>query len=969
MIRYFFRGFLTCVLLIQLVFISISAAQPDAGLLKTSVFTNARIILDKPGKAATEIYFLNNEDISSKDFFKVYFEAFNFSDDNKANSLSDISDKLGYRHYRFSQYYKGIELAEVQYLLHEKDGKVYLAHGNFVPGLNLDVTPVLTEEDALQCALKSIGATEYMWENLKSSASIRQQLGDSQVDFYPKGKIMLSTGRKELLAENFRLIYRFDIFAINPLSRNYVDIDATTGELVNKRSRLNTDNVEGQGVSLYNGNVSITVSDEDYPQWIDSASWHLDDWNAYGSTGESWWIADTLLSTYGGYDNNWYQVLETEPIILSGENPELSFYHRYSVESPEGYDLYDGWDGMNVRISTDHGQTWSILTNPVPAYTCSSLYSFGEIHGEGVGIPGWAGRLDQWTKVAFDLSSYFQDTIRLMFAFASDGAFSTADSPGLFGWQIDDINVNNATETFYSNAGSHSGIEVRNAFIEVNLIEGKYRLRETTRGIGIATYNAKRVGNLSVAEDFVEEDSFFSIPDNRPGASLHWAMEKTYDYYLERHGRQGIDETNNRLVAYANYLFDTDPNNAMWAGSYSLFGPGDGFSYGPFVSLDVVGHELAHGVTQFSANLIYENEPGGLNESFSDIFGASVEFFAEGIGNGDWIMGEDVALAGNPIRSMENPKSYSQPDTYKGTYWVSSVSYPDENNDNGGVHTNSGVQNYWFYLLAHGGNGTNDNRDEFSITGIGLADAEQIAYRNLTMYLQPASVYYDAARYSAQSAIDLFGQNSVQHQTVKEAWYAVGIYFDPRIVTPASVRIYARPDSPENTKILMNNIGMDTLQITDIQVTGTGFQIEDIDGGPLNFPVRIASDAQYSFRIEFTPETAGTTTGSLVISSNDPENPEKTIVLTGINTITGIEPSVTESSSATMYYPNPANDIIYFTNPERIEGVAIYSLAGTKLINVTDVSTGMDVSHLAPGLYLMKIDFTGKQTIKKFVIE
>ena len=100
-------------------------------------------------------------------------------------------------------------------------------------------------------------------------------------------------------------------------------------------------------------------------------------------------MADTSLGTNGGYGNSWYQVLDTDPITLSETGLQLTFYHRYSVEAPGGAPSgYNGWDGMNVRISTDNGATWIVLTNPTPEYTSSSLYSFGFEHHEGANIPG-----------------------------------------------------------------------------------------------------------------------------------------------------------------------------------------------------------------------------------------------------------------------------------------------------------------------------------------------------------------------------------------------------------------------------------------------------------------------------------------------------------------------------------------------------------------------------------------------------
>jgi len=118
---------------------------------------------------------------------------------------------------------------------------------------------------------------------------------------------------------------------------------------------------------------------------------------------------------------------------------------------------------------------------------------------------------------------------------------------------------------------------------------------------------------------------------------------------------------------------------------------------------------------------------------------------------------------------MENPNLAGNPDTYRGTYWYYGPG------DNGGVHTNSGVQNYWFYLLSVGGTGVNDNGDSYSVTGIGIDDAIEIAYRNLTVYLTPTSEYLQARQGSINAAEDLFGIGSQQYSSVIDSWNAVGV--------------------------------------------------------------------------------------------------------------------------------------------------------------------------------------------------
>ena len=173
-------------------------------------------------------------------------------------------------------------------------------------------------------------------------------------------------------------------------------------------------------------------------------------------------------------------------------------------------------------------------------------------------------------------------------------------------------------------------------------------------------------------------------------------------------------------------------------GSQMTYGDGNA-SWNPLVSLDIVGHEVSHGVTEYSAGLVYSYESGALNESFSDIFGEAIENFATG--SNDWLMGEDIGVnPGSALRSMADPPIKGDPDTYLGTNWRF------DSADNGGVHTNSGVQNKWFYLMAVGEAGVNDNGQSYNVTGIGIDDAEAIAYRNLTVYLTSGFALFRRAR-------------------------------------------------------------------------------------------------------------------------------------------------------------------------------------------------------------------------------
>ena len=281
----------------------------------------------------------------------------------------------------------------------------------------------------------------------------------------------------------------------------------------------------------------------------------------------------------------------------------------------------------------------------------------------------------------------------------------------------------------------------------------------------VQTYDMNQGTNYNSASSVTSSSSFFS--GNATAVQAHWGAEQTYDYFNLKHGRDSYNGNGAVIRSYVSY--SSNYVNAFWDGSRMTYGDGDGTNYGPLVSLDIVGHEIAHGVTQYAANLIYSYESGALNESFSDIFGESIEFYAQG--TNDWLMGDQIGAGGSggALRSMSNPNIYSQPDTYYGDNWYTG------SGDNGGVHYNSGVQNFWFYLLTVGGSGTNDNGDAYTVTQIGMDAAAAVAYRNLTVYLSASSQHDDAREGAIQAAIDLYGAGSTEVIAVTNAWYAVGI--------------------------------------------------------------------------------------------------------------------------------------------------------------------------------------------------
>ena len=307
----------------------------------------------------------------------------------------------------------------------------------------------------------------------------------------------------------------------------------------------------------------------------------------------------------------------------------------------------------------------------------------------------------------------------------------------------------------------------RQIYMDYNRNTNKYTLRDSTRGRGIFTLDCHHTSNYYVATDFYNDSSHWV--SGQYATDAHFSTTMTYDYYLQKHNRNSIDNSGFPLISYVNfnlidYGYPTNVN-AFWNGTGMTYGEGNPPSIMPLTAIDICGHEITHGLTQYTAGLVYQFESGALNESFSDIFGKAIEYFAVPE-HASWECGKKI---GYVMRNMSNPNLHGDPKTYKGQYWEFG-SY-----DNGGVHTNSGVLNYWFYLLCDGGSGINDFGNNYNVTAIGMNKAEQVAFKLLTQYLTYSSEYEDACFYGLQAATDLFGACSDELKSVGDAFYAVGL--------------------------------------------------------------------------------------------------------------------------------------------------------------------------------------------------
>jgi Zn-dependent metalloprotease len=275
-----------------------------------------------------------------------------------------------------------------------------------------------------------------------------------------------------------------------------------------------------------------------------------------------------------------------------------------------------------------------------------------------------------------------------------------------------------------------------------------------------------------------------------PAVDAHVFQGWVYDYYYKRFNRHGMDDRDLEVDAIVHPLARSEANrqppdvvatfinNAIYCcDGLVLFGDGDArlftFLAGGF---DVVAHEWTHGVTDFTSELIYRDESGALNEAFSDIMAASMEFYYQPVGSGrdqaDWLIAEDVYVASpGYLRSLINPNANGKghPDHY------SLRRYIGTSTDDGGVHFNATIGTHAFYLAVAGGT----NRvSGITVPGIGLGNIERmerIFYRAFTLLMGPGSRFSDARRATSQAAADLYGSGSNERAQVELAWTAVGV--------------------------------------------------------------------------------------------------------------------------------------------------------------------------------------------------
>lgn len=480
------------------------------------------------------------------------------------------TDKLGHFHQRYRQLVGGIPVFGATVAVHGQGDRPRTLNGEFVSAraAHGEHKPSMNPRAALECAKRYVGATSYMWESPRMEAFIKREQGDPEATFKPAAELMYYPLSFPKLTGNLRLVYKLDIYAMVPRSRQDVLVDARTGEVLAAFERMHNIDESGTAQTAY-----------------------------------------------------------------SGQRPIVTYRHSAS---------------------------------------------------------------------------------------------------------------------------------------------GAYQLKDLSRGGGIITYDCQNTADYDAAQVPTSPVNNWDLGSLYYNSILdaHWGTEHTYDYYHNELDWDSYDNNNSPMLSYAHFNLIAygypSNNNAFWDGERMTYGDGDGTTMNPLTAIDVAGHEITHGVTENSAGLVYQDESGALNESFSDIMGSCIEHHAKPE-DFSWELGSDMSTDGSGFRNLADPNANNDPDTYLGQFWYSGTL------DQGGVHTNSGVQNFWFHLLSDGGTGTNDNGDVYNVQGIGIETAGRITFRSLTLYMTANDGYAEARDNSIQAATDLFGACSPELIAVTNAWYAVGV--------------------------------------------------------------------------------------------------------------------------------------------------------------------------------------------------
>ena len=525
------------------------------------------------------------------------------------------------------------------------------------------------------------------------------------------------------------------------------------------------------------------------------------------------------------------------------------------------------------------------------------------------------------------------------------------------------VSRNNCNNTCQSNTANVKLYGTQTIFTKQFGSNCHFYTRNECTGTHIEILNSSNSNNL-----FNNNSSSWGS-SNQSATSALFCMQVVNDYFRFNLLRNSFDDNFLTIKIKPNTVL---VDNAGWTGSDIEIGSASAFP-DELITFDVLGHEFTHGVNDFEGNLVYLGESGALDESFADIFGTMVEFYGHQTFNtgfsANYLIGSEV----NTLRDMANPKTFGQPDTYVQNLWACTTCAAD----NGGVHTNSGVQNKWFHLLAEGGSGKNDNNLNFCVRSIGRAKAADIAYRNLTTYISSNSGYAQARSGAIQSAIDLFGAGSEEEIQCTQAWQAVGVggaYTGPFIVLNQSISTASNVNY--NCAVELINSGLTSSGIftvtsnTEVKIS-TDFDV--VNGA--NFNAYIAPAICNGVSNIYAARGSNQST-SIVDSNIQQEivkvegNDKNSLISKSSNT-----QLLSDNSIELKIQPNPSSGtfkITLSTDVQLPSSLIIINALGNEVYKLEKINSNeinIDITNVPQGLYVVKVNYQDRIISRKIIKE
>ena len=290
-----------------------------------------------------------------------------------------------------------------------------------------------------------------------------------------------------------------------------------------------------------------------------------------------------------------------------------------------------------------------------------------------------------------------------------------------------------------------------------------YRLLSDKQNCLLETKSYENRFFLPLSEISDTDNDWDSTTYHQYEIDAHYSLEAVYDYFYTKFGRNSIDNAGTPVTVGV--------HNGNWTNTATYFsntincGDGDRVLYHPFTSIEMIGHEFAHGIilNELSNANIYSTETRSLIEGIADCFAVAVDVFKYPNG-ANFLIGDKESISHRPIRSISNPEAYSLPETYRGENW------------NDADYTSNGtVIGYWFFLLSRGRSGINSFQEPYVVDSIGMGKASDILYRTVVNYMTNTTIFSDFSYASIQSAVDLYGACSPEVKSVIDAWKAVGV--------------------------------------------------------------------------------------------------------------------------------------------------------------------------------------------------